>query len=56
LHGFPPPQPARDVVDIKTYDDVGRFIGNRGSCSLPRQIFWLALRNTLTFVLSPFVR
>jgi len=48
-----PGQLAREVVDIKTYDEVGRLIlGNRGILfAAADKFFWLALRNTLTFVL-----
>lgn len=48
-----PDQLARDVVDIKTYDEVGRLIlGNGGILfAAADKFFWLALRNTLTFVL-----
>jgi ABC-type sugar transport system permease subunit len=48
-----PDQLARDVVDIKTYDEVGRIvIGQRGLLfAAADKFFWLALRNTLTFVL-----
>ncbi len=48
-----PDQLARDVVDIKVYDEVGRFIiGNGGILfAAADKLFWLALRNTLTFVL-----
>lgn len=48
-----PDQFARDVVDIKIYDEVGRFvIGNTGILfAAADKFFWLALRNTLTFVL-----
>jgi len=48
-----PDQLARDVVDIKIYDEVGRFIiGNGGILfAAADKFFWLALRNTLTFVL-----
>lgn len=48
-----PTQFARDVVDIKIYDEVGRFIiGNGGILfAAADKFFWLALRNTLTFVL-----
>ena len=40
-------------MDIKIYDEVGRFIiGNRGILfAAADKFFWLALRNTLTFVL-----
>jgi ABC-type sugar transport system permease subunit len=48
-----PDQFAREVVDIKTYDEVGRLvIGNGGLLfAAADKFFWLALRNTLTFVL-----
>ncbi|MBI3152800.1 MAG: sugar ABC transporter permease [Chloroflexi bacterium] len=48
-----PDQFAREVVDIKVYDEVGRFlIGNGGILfAAADKFFWLALRNTLTFVL-----
>ncbi len=48
-----PTQLAREVVDIKTYDEVGRFVfGNSGILfAAADKFFWLALRNTLTFVL-----
>jgi ABC-type sugar transport system permease subunit len=48
-----PDQLARDVVDIKIYDEVGRFvIGNTGILfAAADKFFWLALRNTLMFVL-----
>lgn len=48
-----PDQFARDVVDIKIYDEVDRFIiGNGGILfAAADKFFWLALRNTLTFVL-----
>lgn len=48
-----PDQLARDVVDIKVYDEVGRFtVGNMGILfAAADKFFWLALRNTLTFVL-----
>lgn len=48
-----PDQFARDVVDIKIYDEVGRFVfGNTGILfAAADKFFWLALRNTLTFVL-----
>ncbi len=48
-----PGQLARDVVDIKIYDEVGRFtFGNTGILfAAADKFFWLALRNTLTFVL-----
>lgn len=48
-----PDQLARDVVDIKVYDEVGRFtFGNTGILfAAADKFFWLALRNTLTYVL-----
>lgn len=48
-----PDQLARDVVDIKTYDEVGRLALGRGGIlfAAADKFFWLALRNTLTFVL-----
>ncbi|KAA0273892.1 MAG: sugar ABC transporter permease [Chloroflexi bacterium] len=48
-----PTQLAREVVDIKVYDEVGRFtIGNTGILfAAADKFFWLALRNTLTYVL-----
>jgi ABC-type sugar transport system permease subunit len=48
-----PTQLARDVVDIKIYDEVGRFVvGNYGILfAAADKFFWLALRNTLTYVL-----
>ena len=48
-----PQQLAKEVVDIKVYDEVGRFIiGNKGILfAAADKYFWLALRNTLTFVL-----
>jgi ABC-type sugar transport system permease subunit len=48
-----PTQLARDVVDIKTYDEVGRLILGQGGIlfAAADKFFWLALRNTLTFVL-----
>ena len=48
-----PDQFAREVVDIKIYDEVGRFVlGNGGILfAAADKFFWLALRNTLTFVL-----
>jgi ABC-type sugar transport system permease subunit len=46
-----PTQLAKEVVDIKIYDEVGRFIfGNSGILfAAADKFFWLALRNTLTF-------
>lgn len=48
-----PDQLARDVVDIQVYDEVGRLdIGDGGILfAAADKFFWLALRNTLTFVL-----
>lgn len=48
-----PDQPARDVLDIKIYDEVGRLkLGNGGILfGAEDKIFWLALRNTLTYAL-----
>lgn len=48
-----PDQLAKEVVDIKIYDEVGRFIiGNKGILfAAADKYFWLALRNTLVFVL-----
>jgi len=48
-----PDQLARDAVDIKVYDEVGRFkFGDTGILfAAEDKFFWLALRNTLTFVL-----
>ena len=48
-----PDQFAREVVDIKVYDEVGRFIIGKGGIlfAAADKFFWLALRNTLTFVL-----
>jgi ABC-type sugar transport system permease subunit len=48
-----PDQLAKEVVDIKVYDEVGRLIfGNWGILfAAADKLFWLALRNTLTFVL-----
>lgn len=48
-----PNQLASEVMDVKVYDEVGRF--SLGGFSLlfgaEDKLFWLALRNTLTFVL-----
>ncbi len=46
-------QLAKEVVDISIYDEVGRFtVGNSGILfAAADKFFWLALRNTLTFVL-----
>lgn len=48
-----PTQLAKEVVDVKIYDEVGRFIiGNGGILfAAADKFFWLALRNTLTFAL-----
>jgi ABC-type sugar transport system permease subunit len=48
-----PTQLARDVVDIKVFDEVGRIkFGNSGLLvAAADKFFWLALRNTLTFTL-----
>jgi ABC-type sugar transport system permease subunit len=48
-----PTQLAKEVVDIKVYDEVGRFIiGNSGILfAAADKFFWIALSNTLTFVL-----
>ncbi len=48
-----PTQLAREVVDISIYDEVGRVkIGNGGLLfAAADKFFWLALRNTLTYVL-----
>jgi ABC-type sugar transport system permease subunit len=48
-----PDQLAREVVDIKVYDEVGRLkLGNGGILfAAADKFFWLALRNTLTFAL-----
>lgn len=48
-----PDQLARDAVDIKIYDEVGRFtFGDTGILfAAADKFFWLALRNTLLFVL-----
>lgn len=48
-----PDQLAREVVDITVYDEVGRLkIGDGGLLfAAADKFFWLALRNTLTFVL-----
>jgi ABC-type sugar transport system permease subunit len=44
---------ARDVIDIRVYDEVTRFrIGNGGILiGAEDRLFWFALRNTLTFAL-----
>jgi ABC-type sugar transport system permease subunit len=48
-----PDQLARDVLDIKIYDEVGRLkLGNGGILfGAEDKLFWLALRNTLTYTL-----
>lgn len=48
-----PTQLAKEVVDIKIYDEVGRLVfGSWGILfAAADKFFWLALRNTLTFVL-----
>ena len=48
-----PDQFAREVVDIKVYDEVGRFLIGDGGILFAAEdkFFWLALRNTLVFVL-----
>ena len=48
-----PDQLARDVVDITVYDEVGRLILGQGGIlfAAADKFFWIALRNTLTFVL-----
>lgn len=48
-----PDQLARDVLDIKIYDEVGRLkLGNSGVLfGAEDKLFWLALRNTLTYAL-----
>jgi ABC-type sugar transport system permease subunit len=48
-----PDQLARDVLDIKIYDEVGRLkIGSGGILfGAEDRLFWLALRNTLTYAL-----
>ncbi|GAB4496049.1 MAG: hypothetical protein Fur0016_32500 [Anaerolineales bacterium] len=48
-----PDQLARDVLDIKIYDEVGRLkLGNGGILfGAEDKLFWLALRNTLTYAL-----
>lgn len=48
-----PDQLAKEVVDIKIYDEVGRIkFGNSGILfAAADKFFWLALRNTLTFAL-----
>ncbi len=48
-----PDQLARDVLDIKIYDEVGRLkLGGGGILfGAEDKLFWLALRNTLTYAL-----
>jgi ABC-type sugar transport system permease subunit len=48
-----PDQLAKEVVDIKVYDEVGRLMfGNWGILfAAADKFFWLALRNTLVFAL-----
>jgi ABC-type sugar transport system permease subunit len=48
-----PEQLAREVVDIKKYDEVGRLTWGQGGIlfAAADRFFWLALRNTLLFVL-----
>lgn len=48
-----PNQLARDVIDTKIFDEVGRLkIGNGGILfAAADKLFWIALRNTLTFTL-----
>jgi len=48
-----PTQLAREVIDVKIYDEVGRLvIGNFGILlAAADKFFWIALRNTLTFAL-----
>ncbi len=48
-----PDQLARDVLDIRIYDEVGRLrLGNSGILfGAEDKLFWLALRNTLTYAL-----
>jgi ABC-type sugar transport system permease subunit len=44
---------ARDVIDIRVYDEVTRFRIGSGGILIGAQdrLFWFALRNTLTFAL-----
>lgn len=46
-------QPAKEVLDIKVFDEVGRLkIGDGGILfGAEDKLFWLALRNTLSFAL-----
>lgn len=48
-----PDQLASEVMDVKVYDEVGRvnFLGLNLLFGAEDKLFWLALRNTLTFVL-----
>jgi ABC-type sugar transport system permease subunit len=48
-----PTQLARDIVDIRVYDEVGRLKFGQGGVLFAAEdrLFWFALRNTLTFVL-----
>ena len=48
-----PDQLARDVLDIQIYDEVGRLkLGGGGILfGAEDKLFWLALRNTLTYAL-----
>ncbi len=48
-----PTQLARDVLDIQTYDEVGRLVlGNGGVVfGAEDKLFWLALKNTLVYAL-----
>ncbi len=48
-----PDQLARDVLDIKVYDEVGRLtFGQSGILfGAEDKLFWLALKNTLTYAL-----
>jgi ABC-type sugar transport system permease subunit len=48
-----PTQLAKEVLDIKTYDEVGRFLFGQGGIVFGAEdkIFWLALKNTLVYAL-----
>ncbi len=48
-----PTQLAKDVLDIKTYDEVGRLVfGGKGIVfGAEDKLFWLALKNTLVYAL-----
>jgi len=48
-----PTQLASEVMDVKVYDEVGRvnLLGFNLLFGAEDKLFWLALRNTLTFVL-----